>query len=52
MRSSLTLTKKVRATLLTGLLILSNVRGSSIRWFFPMLLLGIVLAHGEDSEAW
>jgi hypothetical protein len=45
------LTKKVRARLLTGLLILSDVRGSSTRWFFPRLLLGIVPAHGKDSEA-
>jgi hypothetical protein len=40
-----------RARLLVGLLILSNVRGSSMRWFFPRLLLGIVPAHGKDLEA-
>ena len=34
-----------------GLLILLDVRGSSARWFFPKLLLGIVPAHGEDSKA-
>jgi hypothetical protein len=45
------LTKTMRARLLAGLLILSDVRGSSMRWFFPRLLPDIVPAHGEDSEA-
>jgi hypothetical protein len=35
------------ARLLTGLLILSDVRGSSVRWFFPRLLPGIVPAHAK-----
>jgi hypothetical protein len=46
-----TLTKTARARLLAGLLILSDVRGSSVRWFFPRLLLNIALACGEDLEA-
>ena len=40
-----------RVRLLAGLLILSDVRGSSARWFFLRLLLGVFPAHGEDSEA-
>jgi len=44
--------KTVRARLLAGLLILLDVRGSSVRWFFPRLLLGVVLACGEDPKAW
>jgi hypothetical protein len=36
------LKKTMWARLLVGLLILSDVRGSSARWFFPRLLLGIV----------
>jgi hypothetical protein len=51
MHSSLTLKKMARARLLVGLLILSDVRGSSARWFFPRHLLGVVLAHGKDLEA-
>jgi len=43
--------KTARARLLAGLLILSDVRGSSARWFFPRLLPGIVPACGEDPEA-
>jgi len=44
--------KTTRARLLTGLLILSDVKGSSARSFFPRLLSGIVPARGEDLEAW
>jgi hypothetical protein len=51
MHSSLTLTKMARARLLAGLLIISDVKGSSARWFFPRLLLGVILARGEDSKA-
>ena len=36
---------------LMGLLILSDVRGSSTRWFFPRLLPGVIPAHGKDLEA-
>jgi hypothetical protein len=43
--------KTARTKLLAGLIILSDVRGSSVRWFFPRLLPGIVPAHGEDPEA-
>jgi len=43
--------KMAWARLLAGLLILSDVRGSSMRWFFPRLLLGIILARGKDLEA-
>jgi hypothetical protein len=46
------LMKTAWARHLAGLLILSDVRGSSARWFFPRLLLGIVPTRGEDSEAW
>ena len=35
-----------------GLLILSDVRESSARWFFPRLLPGVVPTRGEDPEAW
>jgi len=41
--------KTTWARLLMGLLILSDVRESSARWFFPRLLLGVVPAHGDDS---
>ena len=51
MRSSLMLMKMARTRLLAGLLILSDVRGSSARWFFPRLLPGVVPARCEDSEA-
>jgi hypothetical protein len=44
--------KMAWARLLAGLLIFSDVRGSSMMWFFPRLLPGIILAHGEDSKAW
>jgi hypothetical protein len=43
MRSSPTLTKTAQTRLLAGLLILSGVRGSFARWFFPRLLSGVVL---------
>jgi hypothetical protein len=43
--------KMVRARLLVGLLILSDVRGSSARWFFLRLLPGVIPACGEDLEA-
>jgi hypothetical protein len=46
------LMKTAWARLLAGLLILSDVRGSSARWFFPRLLLGIIPACGEDLEVW
>jgi hypothetical protein len=45
------LKKTAQARLLAGLLILSDVRGSSMRWFFPRLLPGIVLTRGGDPEA-
>jgi hypothetical protein len=45
------LKKTAWARLLAGLLILSDVRGSSMRWFFPRLLLGIILTRGRDPEA-
>ena len=37
--------------LLAGLLILSDIRGSSVRWFFPRLFPGVVPTRGKDSEA-
>jgi hypothetical protein len=43
--------KMVRARLLVGLIILSDVRGSSTRWFFLRLLLVVIPARGEDLEA-
>jgi hypothetical protein len=44
--------KMAQARLLVGLLILSDVRGSFVRWFFPRLLLGIIPARGEDPKVW
>jgi len=38
------------ARLLMGLLIFMDVRGSSRRWFFHRLLLGVVPTRGEDPE--
>jgi len=43
--------KMAWARLLMGLLILLDVRGSSVRWFFPRLLPDIVPAPSEDLEA-
>jgi hypothetical protein len=43
--------KTAQARLLMGLLILSDVRGSSARWFFTRFLLGVIPACGEDLEA-
>jgi hypothetical protein len=50
MRSFLALKKMALARLLAGILILSDVRGSSARWFFLRLLPGVVSARGEDPE--